>query len=311
MGIPLVIDTDTAADDCFALLVGLLDPRADLRAITIVGGNVGFEQQVHNAFLTVDVAGRRGEVPVHLGAADPLRRPWVSAIEVHGDGVGGQRRATDDDQRPSDEGAVDALVRLAREHRGELRLVCIGPLTNIALALRADPDFVSNVHSLTVMGGSLHGRGNITPAAEYNVYVDPDAAQEVFTAGFADVTVVTWDPVSVRDTVFTAERIEEIEALDTTLSSFFLRANEATFGFDSAAGIGGSTHPDSLTALIALDPSIVLAAGAYRLDVETESELTLGHTVFDWRAAAPNVRVVERADGPAFYAYMRDLLARH
>ena len=90
--IHLVIDTDPAADDCFALRIGLLHPNADLRAITIVGGNVGFEQQVHNAFLTLEMAGRVGEVPVYLGERDPLRSEWASAGDVHGDGVGGQRR---------------------------------------------------------------------------------------------------------------------------------------------------------------------------------------------------------------------------
>jgi purine nucleosidase len=163
--IPLVVDTDTAADDCFALLIALLDPRADLRAITIVAGNVGFDQQVDNAFLTIEKAGRLGEVPVHLGAQTPLVSPWVSATDVHGDdGVGGQQRTND--EAPSSEHAVDALVRLARVHAGALRIVAIGPLTNIALAIRLDPDFAANVGELVVMGGSINGRGNITPAAE-------------------------------------------------------------------------------------------------------------------------------------------------
>jgi purine nucleosidase len=250
--IPLLIDTDTAADDCFALLVGLLDPRADLLAITMVAGNVGFDQQVDNAFLTVALAGRAGEVPVHLGARDPLVRPWLSASEVHGDGVGGLKRG-DDGQTPADEHAVDALVRLAAENKGELRIVAIGPLTNIALAVQKDPEFVSNVGTLFVMGGSINARGNITPAAEYNIYVDPEAADIVFSAGFDDVVVISWDPLTVADAVFDRGRIDRIAALDTPLSRFFIRANQATFDFDERAGLSGSSHCDSLTALLAIE----------------------------------------------------------
>ncbi|MDM4764072.1 nucleoside hydrolase [Galbitalea sp. SE-J8] len=303
--IPLVIDTDTAADDCFALLVGLIDPRADLRAVTIVAGNVGFDQQVHNALLTMQLAGRRS--PVFTGARRPLERDWVDAVDVHGDGVGGLRLAGP--AEPDGDDAVGELIRLSREHDGELVVVAIGPLTNLALAVRRDPEFAHRVRRLLVMGGSVNARGNITPAAEYNVYVDPEAADTVVRAGFPDVVIVSWDPLTLRDAVFDAARIERIAELDTELARFFVRANAATFAFDAAAGLGGSTHPDSLTAALALDPSLALETRRYRLDVETAGELTRGATVFDWRADDPNVTVVERADGERFYAHLRGLLA--
>ena len=302
--IPLVIDTDTAADDCFALLVGLLDPRADLKAVTIVGGNVGFDQQVHNALLTMSLAGR--SVPVHLGARDPLEREWVSAEDVHGDGVGGQ--VYDGAMTTEAEHAVDALIRLAAENPGELRVVCIGPLTNIALAAQKDPAFITNVAGLWIMGGSINARGNITPAAEYNIYVDPEAAAIVFEAGFANVTVISWDPLTIRDTVVTQPRLDRIAALDTPLSRFFVRANAATFAFDLENGLGGSTHPDSLTALLAIDPSYALATGSYRVDVETQGELTRGATVFDWRSSTPNATAIESIDGDRFFEYLVQLL---
>jgi purine nucleosidase len=307
--VPLVIDTDTAADDCFALLVGMLDPRADLRAVTIVAGNVGFDQQVHNALLTIELAGRRGEVPVFTGARSPLERDWVDAVEVHGDGVGGM--SLDGSREPDGDDGVGELVRLAAEHAGLLRIVAIGPLTNVALAVQRDPEFVRNVGALYVMGGSINGRGNITPAAEYNIFVDPEAAQIVFHAGFAEVVVVSWDPLTLRDTVFGADRISRIRELGTPLADFFVRANQPTFEFDSARGIGGSTHPDSLTALLALDDAIALETARYRVDVETASDLTRGATAFDPRAMDPNVTVVERVDGDAFFAYMLALLSRH
>jgi purine nucleosidase len=308
--IPLVIDTDTAADDCFALLVGLLDPRADLRAVTMVAGNVGFDQQVHNALLTLGLAGRLGQVPVHLGARQPLVRDWVSATDVHGDGVGGLRRPHTG-HTTDHEDAVDALVRLAREHRGELTIVAIGPLTNIALAVRLDPEFASNIARIVVMGGSINGRGNITPAAEYNIYVDPEAADTVFRAGFPDLVVVPWDPTTLRDAAFDPAAIERIAALDTVLARFFVRANQVTFDFDVAAGLAGSTHPDSLSVLVALDTAIVTRSAGYSVEIETVGDVTRGATVFDWRpGAVRNATGIEAVDGPAFREYMVDLLSR-
>jgi purine nucleosidase len=307
--IPLVIDTDTAADDCFALMIGLTDPRADLRAITMVAGNVGFEQQAENAFLTLEVVGRRAEVPVHLGARQPLLRAWASATDVHGDGVGGQRR--EGAEPASDEHAVDALVRLAGEHAGALKIVAIGPLTNVALAVRRDPDFAANVAELVVMGGSINARGNITAAAEYNIFVDPEAAQIVLDAGFASVRFVTWDPLSLRDAVFDQAMIDRIRAIGTRRSDFFVRANQQTFDFDVAVGVGGSIHCDSLAVLAALDPELVLAERAYFTAVELHGELTRGATVFDWRAVAPpaNATAIERIDRDRFVEYMLGMLS--
>jgi purine nucleosidase len=200
MPIPVVVDTDTAQDDCIALLTCLLDPAADLRAITMVAGNVGFDRQVRNAMLTLNAAGSLGRVPVHLGCRRPMMREWVSAENVHGDGVGGMTM-DDSDCLPAQEHAVDALVRMAAEAPGELTVVCIGPLTNIATACLKDPAFPRNVRGLYVMGGSNNGRGNITAAAEFNFYVDPEAAKAVFAAGF-DITVVPWAPLTLNYALF-------------------------------------------------------------------------------------------------------------
>lgn len=310
MRVPLVIDTDTAADDCFALLVGLLHPTADLKAITIVGGNVGFEQQIHNAFLTLEKAGRVGEVPVYVGERDPLHREWVSAEDVHGDGVGGQRRLGDD--APEAEHGVDALLRLSHEYAGELRLVCIGPLTNIALAVHRDPSIVERIAQVVVMGGSINARGNITPAAEYNIYVDPEAAAAVVAAGFPRLRFVTWDPLTLRQAILGPERLAAVEALDTELSRFFVTANKVTYDFDVAAGLGGSTHPDTLSVLVALDDAVVTEEKAYRVSVETRGEHTVGATIFDWRAAGQecNATAIERIDEELLFGVLMETLAR-
>jgi len=307
--IQLVIDTDTAQDDCIALLVGLLDPKADLKAVTMVAGNVGFERQLQNAFMTLNVAGRLGEVPIHLGCQRPLMREWVSAENVHGDGAGG---LTMDFSELSPEltHGVDKLIDLAAEDPGTLNIVAIGPLTNIAMAAVKDPDFVQNVNNLYIMGGSNNGRGNITAAAEYNFYVDPEAARTVFEAGF-NITVIPWDPLTLRDAVFSREQIAEIRDLGSPLGEFFSKVVSSTLEFDESVGIMGSTHPDSLSVATLLHEGLIVGAGEYAVDIETSSELTRGYSAMSWgvHGLSSNARVIEAIDAEGFYEYLKTLMA--
>jgi len=307
--IPLIIDTDTAQDDCVALLVGLLDPAAELRAITMVAGNVGFERQILNAHLTLSAAGRLGEVPIHLGCRRPLVREWVSAEYVHGDGAGGLSMDYAGLATHPQHG-VDALIEHAAAAPGEITIVCIGPLTNIAMAAIKDPDFVGNVKALYIMGGSNNARGNITAAAEYNFYVDPEAAKTVFEAGFA-ITVVPWAPLVLRDAVFDADRLRGIAALDTPLASFFTRITQTTLGFNESVGIAGSTHPDSLTAAVLVRPDLVRARADYAVQIETASELTRGYAAMSWgvHGLEANATVIESVDADAFAEYLTALLS--
>lgn len=309
--IPLIIDTDTAQDDCVALLLGLRDPRADLRAITMVAGNVGFDRQVLNAHLTLNAAGRLGEIPLYLGCRRPMVRDWVSAENVHGDGAGGLRMDVAG-LAVEAEHAVDALIRLVAAAPGEISIVAIGPLTNIALATVKDASFVANVKSLYVMGGSNNGRGNITAAAEYNFYVDPEAARTVFEAGF-DVTVVPWSPLTLDHAVFSREQLGSLARIDTPLARFFTQVIETTLDFDESVGIAGSTHPDSLTAAVLLHPELITRAAEYRVDVETGSELTRGYSAMSWgvHGLVPNARVVEAVDGGAFLTVITDLISQN
>jgi len=307
--VPVIIDTDTAQDDCIAILVGLLDPAADLLAITMVAGNVGFEQQVANAQLTLNVAGMLGRVPVHAGCRRPLLREWVSATDVHGDGSGGlsmhSTAAVVDDEH-----GVDALLRITAERPGEVNIVAIGPLTNIATAVAKDREFAARVKSLYVMGGSNNGRGNITASAEYNFYVDPEAAQIVMEAGFADLHLITWDPLTLRDATIARADFDRVGAIDTPLARFFHRMCAATLDYDESVGIDGSTHPDSLTIAALLHPELVLADAQYRVDVETASALTRGYSAMAWDkfGVAPNTTVVEAVDAGGFFALLERVL---
>lgn len=308
--IPVVIDTDTAQDDCVTILLGLMDERADLRAITMVAGNVSFDQQVANAHTTLNVAGRLGSVPVHEGCRRPLRREWESAENVHGDGSGGLSMNLDGVHLDPEDG-VDALLRITAEDPGEVSIVAIGPLTNIASAVLRDPGFAARVRSLYVMGGSNNGRGNITASAEYNFYVDPEAAQIVMDAGFDDLVIVPWAPLTLRDATFDRATYNGLCSLGTPLSDFFRRICDATIDFDESVGVDGSTHPDSLTLAILLHPELVLASAPYRVDVETASPLTRGHSVMAWSTfdLTPNATVVEAVDKAAFLGLLRGLLA--
>ena len=307
--IPIIIDTDTAQDDCITILLGLFDPAAEVRAITMVAGNIGFDQQVANAHLTLNVAGRLGQVPIHLGCRRPMLRRWESAEDVHGDGSGGL--SMDLSQASTEtEHAVNALLRLTAEAPGELSIVAIGPLTNIATAVVMDPDFAGRVKSLCLMGGSNNGRGNITASAEFNFYVDPEAAQVVLDAGFRDVRIVPWAPLTLRDATINRAGYDRLCAIGTPLAGFFKRMCDATIDYDESVGVDGSTHPDSLTLAVLLHPELVLAEAPYRVDVETVSNLTRGMSAMAWAkfGLEPNARVVEAVDSGAFFELLAGLL---
>ncbi len=309
MTVPFILDTDTAQDDCVAILLGLLDAEADLRGITIVAGNVPFEQQVHNAHLTMSVAGRLAEIPIFCGSRKPLVRDWVSAQDVHGDGVGGL--TLDLDVLPTQtEDGVDALLRITAEEPGDINIVATGPLTNIALAVMRDPHFAERVKHLFIMGGSNNARGNITAAAEFNFYVDPDAAKIVLSSGF-DVSLIPWEPLAVRDALFSRDQLDQIVSQNTPLASFFYKVCDTTLQFDESVGICGSTHPDSLAVAVMLHPEIVIRSGMYAVDVEAESDLTRGYAPMSWgvHGLSPNARVIEEVDSKAFYGIIMELIS--
>ena len=304
--VPLIVDTDTAGDDVSSLLLALRRPEAELEAITVVCGNVRFEQQVENALYAVEMAGRSGEVPVYPGCPRPLISEWVGAEYVHGQDGMGDSFFPPAHQRPEAEHAVDAIIRLADARPGELTILAQGPLTNIATAVVREPSLPQKVKALYVMGGGL---GNITPAAEFNFYVDPEAAKIVFAAGFA-VTLFTWT-VTLSHGVFEDDKLEQIAALDTELSRFFGQVNRKALEFERSIGIPGTTHPDAMTCAALLDDSLILASRDCVVDVETRGELTRGYSLIDALGRvgrAPNARVVEAFDTDRFFETMVSVL---
>lgn len=190
--VPIILDCDTGVDDALALALAVRSPRCDLVAVTTLAGNVDIERTTANTLAVLDLLGATG-VPVHRGASRPLVRPHVDAVYAHGtDGLGTARlppsaRALGPDRGPA------AIVRLANAQPGEITLVCVGPLTNLAIALNVEPRLPDLLRRVVVMGGSFWEGGNVTPHAEFNTFCDPEAAAQVFAAPFVDLTVVGLD----------------------------------------------------------------------------------------------------------------------
>ena len=190
--VPVVLDVDTGTDDALALAYAIASPRIELVAVTTVAGNVDLEKTTANTLSVLDWLGA-GAVPVHRGASRPLVRPHRDAIYFHDEGgLGGARLPASSRSIGADRGPA-ALIRLARQRPGELTLVALGPLTNLAIALNVEPRLPELLKALVIMGGAYTVPGNTTPEAEFNILVDPEAADQVFTAPFSNITAVGLD----------------------------------------------------------------------------------------------------------------------
>ena len=272
-----LIDTDTASDDAVALIMALRSPDVHVAAITVVAGNVPLEQAVRNALYTAELCG--SSVPVFAGASRPLKRHYESAQWFHGrDGLGDQGYPPPK-RKPESKHAVDAIVEVVSANPGII-LVTLGPLTNVALALARSPEIVKNVSRCVVMGGNPCCEGNVTPAAEYNMWVDPEAARAVLRSGLP-VELVGWH-LCRGDANLIASDIDYVLSLDTDLARFAIHSNHTAMEANRVqTGEIGICLPDPTAMAIALDPSIATLSTRHYVDVETDSELTRGMTVVD------------------------------
>ncbi|GAB1422126.1 hypothetical protein MASR2M15_23390 [Anaerolineales bacterium] len=273
----MIIDTDTASDDAVALIMALRHPAVDVKAICVVAGNVPVDQGVKNALYVTELCGQ--DVPVYRGAEEPLQRKYHHAQWFHGsDGLGDQHYpAAKRSAEPMH--AVDALIAHIRANPACI-LVTLGPLTNVALAVKQAPDIVKLVDRCVVMGGAACTYGNVTPAAEYNIWVDPEAARIVFLSGMA-VEMVGWEFCQGEFALNHAE-IDELQALGTPLSRFTLDSNRtATKAYEKQAREQALSLPDPVAMAVALDPTICTRSSRHYVEIETHSELTRGMTVVD------------------------------
>jgi inosine-uridine nucleoside N-ribohydrolase len=299
MATPIVLDCDPGHDDAMAILLARSNPAVDLLAITTVAGNQTLEKCTLNARRICTVAGIE-DIPIAAGAQAPLRRPLRVADDVHGDsGLDGPRfgEPTVDVVR---EHAVDLLARLLRECPGPVTLVPTGPLTNIALLLDRFPEVRDNVQQIVLMGGSVD-RGNVTPYAEFNIYVDPEAADVVFRAGLP-VTMVGLNVT--HQALVTEAVVARLAAVGTTLArvcvelmTFFRSTYHDLWGF------AGPPLHDPVAVARVIDPTLVECVRA-PVAIETTGEHTRGATVVDLhhRSGDPdNALVATRLDAPRFW----------
>lgn len=304
----IILDCDPGQDDAVAILLALASPEElELIAITTVAGNVPLVRTSANARRVVDFAG--GDVPVYAGAAKPLLRPLATAEHVHGaTGLDGSELPPP--RRPLAPGhASRAIVDLVRGRPPKsVTLVATGPLTNVALALALAPDLGERLEAIVLMGGAI-GLGNVTPAAEFNMFVDPHAAAMVFTAGVPIVMFpldVTWQ---VR---VTAERLARIAAIGTPLA----RAVAGMLAFYRGRGTRedaprGALH-DPCTIAWLVEPRL-FSGRPCAVEVETASPTALGRTLVDWFGVTdrpPNATVMREADAYGFFALLEKRLAR-
>jgi purine nucleosidase len=291
-----LIDTDTASDDAVAIMMALSHPDVRVIGLTTVAGNVGLEQATRNALLTAEICG--ADAPVFVGASQPLTRALQDAHWFHGkDGLGDHAYPAPN-RAPEREHAVEAIVRLANEEPG-LTLVTLGPLTNIALALAREPMIAAKIGRCVVMGGAPCCEGNVTPAAEYNIWVDPEAARAVFRSRLS-IEMVGWH-VSRGPSVLSDAEVAEIEALGTRKAHFAIESNSrARDAYRVQTGEVGLSLADPTAMAVALDRSVGLSWSRHRVAIESESELTRGMTVVDRlnvNADANNAHVWNAAAG--------------
>jgi purine nucleosidase len=275
----IIIDTDPGQDDAVAILLALASPELEVLGITVVAGNVPLALTVRNARMICELAGRP-DVRIFAGAVRPMVRDLVTAENVHGK-TGLDGPALPAPTMPLQERhAVDFLVEtLMAEDAGSVTLCALGPLTNIALALIREPKIAPRIREIVLMGGGLFEGGNVTPAAEFNIFVDPHAAEIVLRAGIPTVVI----PLDcTHKALTTARRVAAFRALGTKpatavaeMLEFFERFDEHKYGTD-----GGPLHDPCVVAYL-LDPGL-FSGRLINVSVETNSELTMGMTVADW-----------------------------
>jgi purine nucleosidase len=282
----LLIDTDTASDDAVALIMALRSPHVSVLAITVVAGNVPVEQGTQNALYTVELCA--SIVPVFSGAAAPLTRPLEDAVWFHGrDGLG------DHGYQPAAPTAaagfaVDAIVRIVQANPG-IEIITLGPLTNLALALRQWPQLAANVSRCVVMGGAPCCEGNVTPAAEFNFWVDPEAARVVLRSQLP-IELIGWQ-LSRGPAVVNAAEMEEILALGTSFAHFAIQSNStAATAYKTQTGEHGIALPDPISMAILLDPALALVSSSHYMDVQVDSGITRGMSVVDRLGVATDAR---------------------
>jgi purine nucleosidase len=306
----IIIDTDPGQDDAAAIMLALGSPELDILGITTVAGNVPLALTSRNARIILEFCGRP-DVKVFAGADKPVARPLITAEHVHGKtGLDGPE--LHDPQMPlQEQHAVDFIIEtLKHEPAGTVTLCTLGPLTNIATALEKAPEIAGRVRELVMMGGGFFEGGNITPAAEFNIYVDPEAAATVFKSGIPIVMMpldVTHKVLTLKSRVAKLREIGSRPAIALVeMLDFFERFDIEKYGSD-----GGPLHDPTVIAYL-LKPELFSGRDC-NVEVETAAPLTVGMTVVDWwqvTGRKHNARVMKDVDADGFFALLTERVGR-
>lgn len=300
-----LIDTDTASDDAVALVMALRNPEIQVEAITVVAGNVPVDQAVQNALYTVELCNKT--TPVYRGAAGPLMGSLATAQNVHGSDGMGDIGLPLHGRSPAVGNAVSLLIDTVKRLSGTIELVTLGPLTNLALALRQEPSLIDWVKACTIMGGTGQGYGNVTPVAEYNFWADPEAAAIVFESGLP-ITMVGWD-ISRQYAVIEPADAESLRSIGTPLAHFCvdIQCNVAEY-CATETHLPGYDLPDPIAMAIAIDPTIATDVRQLHVAIETEGRFCRGQSVVDHLAMSgkpANSHVVLEASHRQFLQMLR------
>ncbi len=295
----IVLDTDPGIDDALAILLALASPEIELAGLSVVHGNCTLAEAVANGLAVLELGGGQ-HIPLAVGCELPLLRPPVTAHDTHGHRGLGYAQLPPAQIQPVREHAVDFIIREALAAPGEVTLVAVGPLTNVALALRKEPRLAGALREIVMMGAALRADGNVTPRAEFNVFADPHAAQIVFHAG-VPLVIMPWDITRlVRLHESEVNRLAQpgrpIGRFIADATRFYIEFHRRYFGYDGCA-----INDPAALALVFL-PDLATYADAH-VSVETCSPLTLGMTVADFMLSdgkKPNARAVVAFDTPRF-----------
>ena len=323
-----IIDADTGSDDAVAILMALRDPKVDVLGVTVVSGNVPLKQGIINTLSTAELCDV--DVKVFAGADKPLTREYleiytldefqkhvqtlssdsVTAQCVHGvDGMG-DIGVEPQNKNYEEQDAVDYLIESFNKNPNEITLVTLGPLTNIAKAIQKDPSISTKIEHCYVMGGTSDGSGNVSAAAEYNIWVDPEAAQIVFNSGLA-ITMVGWDN-SYKYAMLKDKEINELKSLKTKYADFCVDIQKTLIELTYASyGFYGFDLPDPITMAVALDNDIILESQQLHVLVDIRDGITRGQTIVDYFNAEQgdqNVRVVTKSDNLGFLNLLKELV---
>jgi purine nucleosidase len=294
----IIIDTDPGIDDAFAILLALASPEIKLEALTITHGNVTLEKATRNALSVLELC-NANHIPVSVGSMVPLVQPIHASEEVHGVSGIGNAKLPKPKPEPIQQHAVDYLIDSVLAEPNEISVFPIGPLTNIAMAVRKEPKFAKAVKELVIMGGAIQENGNVTPMAEFNIYADPHAAHIVFHAEIP-ITLIPLDVT--HKCLFKQEHVDRLMKINSPITQFIKDSIEVYLKFSHERGFAGSALHDPLTLATIIAPELLSLKNFY-VDVNHSEGKMLGKTfadIFNATGKPANMNVAMGVQGEEF-----------